>query len=95
MWSARIDDTEGLAPIRHDIQMTKGIVITGRLIDRTTGKAVSGGVRIAPLADNKFFGTKPAYNGYSSERLSHEIKSDGKFRVVTIPGTSRHHGPGV
>jgi RNA polymerase sigma factor (sigma-70 family) len=88
MWSARIDDTEGLAPIRHDIQMTRGVVVAGRLIDRTTGKGVRGSIRLAPLADNKYFGTKPAYNGYSSERFSHQADNDGKFRVVTIPGTS-------
>jgi RNA polymerase sigma factor (sigma-70 family) len=87
MWSARVKDTEGLAPIRHDIQMTKGVVVTGRLIDRQTGKAVDGSVRLAPLPDNKYFGTKPAYNGYSSERLSHRVEN-GRFRVVTIPGTS-------
>lgn len=88
MWSARIDDTEGLAPIRHDIQMTRGIVVTGRLVDRSTGKGVRGGIRLAPLPDNKFFGTKPAYNGYSTERFSHQVDADGKFRIVTIPGTS-------
>ncbi|HKB01179.1 MAG TPA: sigma-70 family RNA polymerase sigma factor [Gemmataceae bacterium] len=88
MWSARIKDTEGLTPIRHDIQMTKGVVVTGRLIDRQTGKAVGGSVRFAPLPDNKYFGSKAAYNGYSEgDRLSHMVEN-GKFRVVTIPGTS-------
>ena len=86
-WSARIKDTPGLDPIRHDIQMTKGVVVTGRLLDRQTGKPVNGHVRLAPLPDNKFFGTKAAYNGYSSNRLSHSIEN-GKFRVVTIPGTA-------
>jgi RNA polymerase sigma factor (sigma-70 family) len=88
MWSARLNDTPGLAPITHDIQMTKGIVVTGRIIDRSTGKPVTeGNVRLAPLPDNKFFGTKPAYNGYSCERLSHGLEK-GRFRVVTIPGTA-------
>jgi hypothetical protein len=67
--------------------MTKGVVVTGRIIDRSTGKPVKGGVRLAPLADNKFFGTKPAYNGYSSERFTHSVEN-GKFRVVAIPGTT-------
>jgi RNA polymerase sigma factor (sigma-70 family) len=87
-WSARISDTEGLAPIRHDIQMTKGVILTGRVIDRATGKPVKrGGIRLAPLPDNKYFGTSPAYSGYSSNHMSDEI-DNGKFRVVTIPGTS-------
>ena len=88
MWSARIHDTPGLGAIRHDIQMTRGVVVTGRIIDRSTGKSVTeGNVRVAPLPDNKFFGTKPAYNGYLSERLSHGLEK-GRFRVVTIPGTA-------
>jgi RNA polymerase sigma factor (sigma-70 family) len=88
MWSARVLDTTGLGPIKHDIQMTKGIVVTGRIIDRSTGKPVqAGNVRLAPLPDNKYFGTKPAYSGYSSDRLSHGVER-GKFRVVTIPGTA-------
>jgi protocatechuate 3,4-dioxygenase beta subunit len=87
MWGARIKDTEGLTPIVHQIEMTKGVVVTGRLIDRQTGKAVKGGVRFAPLPDNKYFGTNPAYNSYSTQRYSHQVEG-GKFRVVTIPGTS-------
>ena len=88
MWSARIKDTAGLTPIHHDIQMTKGIVLAIRLLDRSSGKPVSGFIRLAPLADNKFFGTKPAYNGYSSERFSHSTEGNtGKLHIVTIPGT--------
>jgi hypothetical protein len=87
-WSARIEDTAGLAPIRHDIRLTRGVVLTGRVIDRSTGKPVKGGgIRLAPLPDNKYFGTSPAYSGYTSNRLSDEVE-DGRFRVVTIPGTS-------
>jgi RNA polymerase sigma factor (sigma-70 family) len=87
MWSARVLDTPGLGSIKYDIQMTRGVVVTGRLLDRSTGKPVEGSVRLAPLSDNKYFGTRPAFNGYSSDRLSHGIEK-GKFRVVTIPGTS-------
>jgi ABC-type dipeptide/oligopeptide/nickel transport system ATPase component len=50
-------------------------------------RIVGGSVRFAPLPDNKYFGTKPAYNSYSSERFSHPVE-DGKFRAVTIPGTA-------
>ncbi len=89
MWSARIRDTAGFTPIHHDIPMMKGIVLVIRLLDRSTGKPVRGYVRLAPLQDNKFFGAKPAYNGYSSERFSHSTEGDtGKLRIVTIPGTS-------
>jgi RNA polymerase sigma factor (sigma-70 family) len=87
-WSARVMDTDGLAPIRHDIKMTKGIVVTGKMIDRATGKGVSGSLRFAPLPDNKFFGSTPAYNGYSSNRMGETVEKDGTYRVVTIPGTS-------
>jgi RNA polymerase sigma factor (sigma-70 family) len=87
-WSARVPDTDGLAPIRHDIRMTKGIVVTGKMIDRATGKGVAGGLRFAPLPDNTFYGSSPAYKGYSSNRMSETVEKDGTYRVVTIPGTS-------
>src|SRR5205085_1940872 len=38
MWTGRIDDTEGYGPMTHDIQLTKGVVVTGKLLDRETGK---------------------------------------------------------
>src|SRR5262249_12359569 len=50
---------DGIGPIKQDIELAHGVVVNGRIVDKTTGKGVQGGVRFAPLPDNKFFGKKP------------------------------------
>jgi RNA polymerase sigma factor (sigma-70 family) len=79
-------DDGGLGPLHCDIELARGVVVTGRLIDRATGKGVKGGIRFAPLPDNKYFGTKPGYNSYRYERLTHDVDSQGRFRIVVLPG---------
>jgi RNA polymerase sigma factor (sigma-70 family) len=79
-------DVEGLAPVRLDAKLKKGQVVVGRLVDKQTGKGVKGGVRFAPLPENKFFGTRPEYNRYATDRSPESTDAEGRFRVVTIPG---------
>jgi RNA polymerase sigma factor (sigma-70 family) len=79
-------ESDGYAPVRLDAKLARGAVVTGRVIDKQTGKGVRSGVRFVPLADNKFFGTKPEYSGYNNDRGLQKTDADGKFRVVTIPG---------
>jgi RNA polymerase sigma factor (sigma-70 family) len=83
----RVADTGGLGPIRQDIDLARGVVVTGRILDRVTGKGVSGGIRFAPLPENPFF-PKPGYDSYRSERLTNPVGPDGRFRLVVIPGPS-------
>jgi RNA polymerase sigma factor (sigma-70 family) len=35
-----VDDTEGLKPIEQVIELSPGVIVTGRLIDKTTGRAI-------------------------------------------------------
>jgi RNA polymerase sigma factor (sigma-70 family) len=79
-------DTEGFTPIRLDVELTKGVVVTGRVVDKQTGKGVQAGVRFAPLPDNKFFGSRPGFDNYRSDRTMEGTGKDGRFRLVTIPG---------
>jgi RNA polymerase sigma factor (sigma-70 family) len=76
---------EGLGPIKQDIELAHGIVVTGQIVDRSTGKGVKAGVRFVPLPENKFFG-KPGYDGYRRDRTMRDSDADGNFRVVVIPG---------
>lgn len=84
--SVRHVDDGGLGTIQHDIELARGVVVTGQILDKATGKGVKGGVRFAPLPDNKFFGKKPGYDSYRFERLMTTTESDGRFRLVVIPG---------
>lgn len=81
-----LNDTEGLGTIKADIVLNRGVVVTGRVIDQSTGKGVSAGVRFAPLRNNAYFGKKPGFDSYARERLMTSTDANGKFRIVTIPG---------
>ncbi len=83
--SVRFPDTEGLLPVPADIELAQGVIVTGRVLDKATGKGVQGGIRFAPLPDNKFFG-QPGYDSYKAERLMHEVDREGRFRLAIIPG---------
>lgn len=84
--NANAADTDGYTQVKLDIEMVKGVVVTGRVVDRQTGKGVQGGVRLAPLPDNRFFASKPGFDNYRSNATMEGTDSDGRFRLVTIPG---------
>src|SRR5262249_4026087 len=85
--SVRVLSDEGLQPLTADIELARGVILTGRLIDRATGKGVRGGVRFVPLPDNKYFGKKPGFDSYRHERLMTSTDEEGRFRLPVIPGT--------
>jgi hypothetical protein len=57
-------------------------VITGRLIDSSTGRGVCGEVHVDILAGNKFARANPDLEPTPSVSTA----EDGTFRIVTIPG---------
>jgi RNA polymerase sigma factor (sigma-70 family) len=95
---ARADDTPGHGPITLDVPVKKGVVIAGRVLDRSTGKPVPGFV-VTPVApDNPFAKDYPQFESAMSFR---QTADDGSFRVVTIPrpvilmgGPDRNRLPG-
>jgi RNA polymerase sigma factor (sigma-70 family) len=84
--TASTADSDGYTPIKLDIDLAKGVIVTGRVVDRQTGKGVQAGIRFAPLPDNKFFGSKPGFDNYRSDRTMEGTDKEGRFRLVTIPG---------
>jgi RNA polymerase sigma factor (sigma-70 family) len=82
---ARIDDTEGVQPLSVDFTVARGVLLSGRILDKTTGKGVKGSIRFVPLPGNKFAG-KPGYDSYKYERLVSEVGADGRFQLAVIPG---------
>ncbi len=81
----KVPDTNGYAPVSADItvpRITQTAVITGRIIDSSTGKAIRGDVHLGILADNAFARAHPELHHISSVSTA----ADGTFRIVTIPG---------
>lgn len=85
--AARLDDTEGLRTLKVELTVARGVVVTGRVIDRTTGKGVPSQVRSAPLPDNKF-ANKPGYDLYRHPAQNTPTDAEGRFRLVIVPGPS-------
>ena len=69
-----------------DVKLSRGVVISGRVTDKQTGKGVRAGVRLAPLPGNKFFGKTPGSDSYRGDRTMHSTDAEGRFRFNTIPG---------
>ncbi len=85
----QIADTPGFGPIVLDFELTRGVVVKGRLTDAVTGKPVTGRVDYTPAGDNpnlkdfnlKDFTGLPEFSGRGGE--------DGAFAVLAIPGAGR------
>jgi RNA polymerase sigma factor (sigma-70 family) len=82
---ARSKTTPGLAPVRIDLELVKGVVVSGRILDKQTGKGVEADVRVVPLPENKHSRQPPFASTDFSRRSTDR---EGRFRMVTIPGKS-------
>jgi RNA polymerase sigma factor (sigma-70 family) len=82
VWAA---DTPGYQPVTADITVKKGVVITGKVIDKGTGKPMRGFAMTAVLQNNPFVKDYPTF-GESAWFHMPDTDGNGTFRVVTIPG---------
>jgi RNA polymerase sigma factor (sigma-70 family) len=80
---AEADDTAGYTPIELDVQCWRGVIVTGTVIDKGTGKPLSS-VRIRRDASRD----NPSAKDYPAYTRSGEVTTarEGRFRFVTIPG---------
>ena len=78
----RVGDTPGLAPIVHDVSLTRGILIRGRLVDGESGRPVRGVVQYFLLQIN------PRYDElrYSLSLSRAPTGDDGSFSIVALDG---------
>jgi RNA polymerase sigma factor (sigma-70 family) len=78
-WS-RVSPEADRQTIRADFELMRGVVVTGRVYDKSTGAGLgSCSVRFTPLPENKTLGT-------GGLAMSVETDAEGRFRLVTIPG---------
>jgi hypothetical protein len=86
--AAHGNDAEGLRTMQVDFTVACGVVVSGRILDRATGKGVRAAVRFAPLPGNKYFG-KPGYDYYESfrnDRTLTERLEAGRYQLAVMPG---------
>jgi RNA polymerase sigma factor (sigma-70 family) len=78
-------DTPGFDPVALDLRVKKGVVVTGRIMDRATGKPVRGWALIGVPQGNPSVKDYPDFNS-SAWFPMQQTDADGRFRVVAIPG---------
>jgi RNA polymerase sigma factor (sigma-70 family) len=76
----KVTSTPGLEPMKADVALPRGVVVTGRVRDKATGKGVDSQVRFSPLPGNPFAQSLAELN------LHAFVEADGRFRLVTVPG---------
>jgi RNA polymerase sigma factor (sigma-70 family) len=75
---------EGLArlePLRADVELPRGVIVTGRVLDKATGKGVESLITFIPLPANPFAKKAPR-----DLVLNTATDREGRFRLVTLPG---------
>jgi RNA polymerase sigma factor (sigma-70 family) len=83
--SVKVADTDRYLPVYANIKVTKGVIVTGKVLDKSTGKPVPGYVHCVPLAGNPFAEAHALFAASAWAR-TYGTEEDGTFRVVTIPG---------
>jgi RNA polymerase sigma factor (sigma-70 family) len=87
-----VGDTAGFAPVTQDVELLRGVVVSGQITDRSTGRPVRARVVYSPLLNNPHFASVPGYaaprTGLSLWVDSREMITgpDGRFRLTALPG---------
>ncbi len=79
----KVENTPGLEPVTVDFALRRGIWVTGRVTEKTTGKPMRGGVGYYCFRDNPYKKEIPVMFGGSTSGLARE---DGSYRIVALPG---------
>jgi protocatechuate 3,4-dioxygenase beta subunit len=79
-------DSAGFEPIDIVIETAKGIILTGKLTDKSTGKPLAGRVYVEPMHDNPNLAKLPTMSRSRSGPESCTAGEDGSFRLVVPPG---------
>ncbi|SIO28280.1 RNA polymerase sigma factor, sigma-70 family [Singulisphaera sp. GP187] len=76
----------GAESAQLDIELTRGVRVTGRITDKRTGRPVKARVEYFVFADNPHLDEAPGF------RWSHDLggslnDDDGTFRIIALPGS--------
>ncbi len=84
----KVEYPSGLGPVSHDITLTRGILIEGRVTSKATGKPPRARVQYYPAADNPELDTAPGFRQTSlgALDLAAATSPDGTFKIVGLPG---------
>jgi RNA polymerase sigma factor (sigma-70 family) len=85
-----VADTDGLEPLRADVDLAPGVVVSGRLTDKVTGRPVRGRVIYTALVTNDFVPRTPGYvQPEPAPRAGDDsafTDAEGRYRLTALPG---------
>ena len=87
--SENLPRSQGLAPMKHDIQLARGAWLTGRVTDRQTGGPLLAQVSYYPFRNNhqaRRFRNFDRTLGFVDRGDLYPTNADGTFRIPAIPG---------
>jgi len=80
----KVPDPPVTGPIRLDIGLKRGVYVTGRVLDRVTGRPVRATVEYFVYTENPFLKQAPGFGRAMTHGESTD--ADGSFRVIAMPG---------
>jgi protocatechuate 3,4-dioxygenase beta subunit len=84
-----VPDPEGMNPVTVDVELHRGLWITGRVTDKGTGKPVPSRVNYWPFLTNTYTGGLPEFGpgrNMQGDYARYPTHQDGTFRVPGLPG---------
>jgi RNA polymerase sigma factor (sigma-70 family) len=84
----KVEDPPGLGPIRLDIELSRGVTIEGKIVDKKGGTMIFGAVSYHAAADNPALDAAPGFRqiGGGGEATKVQIGPEGCYQVTAIPG---------
>jgi RNA polymerase sigma factor (sigma-70 family) len=83
--AVEVNDTPAYVPILVNFRVFKGVIVTGKIVDTSTGKGVPGSVKVDVLYKNPFLSDYPRFDDGTTQDMV-RTSDDGSFKAVTIPG---------
>ena len=76
---------DGLRPLNLSVELTRGVPLSGRVVDGASGRSVFADIHYIPLPNNPFVG-KPPYDPDRQHEYVRSTGPDGRFHLAVIPG---------
>ena len=90
MREAAVPDAPGLEPAHVDVELHRGVVITGRVTDALTGEPVPmARLLYLPFLSNEYARALPEFEGghaHPGYDGRYQAAADGSYRLVGLPG---------
>ncbi|HVX59815.1 MAG TPA: M56 family metallopeptidase [Pirellulales bacterium] len=85
----KVPESRGLEPVELDIELHRGVWISGRVTDKATGEPLIARLHYLPFRSNEYAQKTPEFgelgrgHGFQDRYAS---RPDGSFRLVGLPG---------